>query len=147
MPTAHAHLDAGDRCTCTSGRQCPMHMHTWAPVPPAHAHLGASSLCPCTPRRQCPMHQDALQLHTCPKRKKGQYMPMRAAANNHKRSAICIGIDFITFVWHVPRTTYGPEKMGDLCRMDVAKCSRLLADTCLCINGPFFPKRKHRAAQ
>ena len=63
MPSAHAHLDVGATCTCTIGRQRPMHIHTWAPVPLAHAHLDASSLCQCTPRRQCPMHQHVLQLH------------------------------------------------------------------------------------
>jgi hypothetical protein len=49
MPTAHAHLEAGATCTCTIGHQCPMHMHTWAPVCPLSCKLGPSSLCPCTP--------------------------------------------------------------------------------------------------
>ena len=33
-------------CTCTLGRDCPLHAHTWGPLPRAHAHLSANT--PCT---------------------------------------------------------------------------------------------------
>ena len=54
MATVHAHLEAGATCTCTIGHQCPMHMHTWAPVCPLSCTLGPSSLCPCTPCMPAP---------------------------------------------------------------------------------------------
>ena len=76
-------------CTCTLGRRCPLHMHTWAPVPRAHAHLCANA--PCT-SMHCAVACMAWTSLLCGMmfRKKVQSMPRHVAASSRTHSATCI---------------------------------------------------------
>ena len=131
-------------------RWCHLHMHNWAPVPHAHAHLGAGApahahldrapcahahlgaSAPCTSTLCSCISRDGL--HYCVEGcfrlgKKGQSMPRHMAASSHKQSATIIGVDFITFVGHVPlfQGRHMAQKNGG-CMPN--GCGRMLAVAC-----------------